>query len=106
MIKVNKLIGSMEADDDAVIRLPAPKTTPKQLFGDTLEVYVIPHSHDDFGWLRTPQELYDLSVGHILEHSVEALTQNPNLKFVQVETAFLEMWWARSNSTMKAKLRR
>lgn len=53
---------------------------------DILKVYVIPHSHNDIGWLETTQEYFDNCVKHILNTVVDLLSADPKKRFIWVET--------------------
>ncbi|XP_067010796.2 lysosomal alpha-mannosidase isoform X2 [Anabrus simplex] len=73
-----------------------PQTEP-----GLLNVHLVPHSHDDVGWLKTVDQYYYGSktniqragVQYILNSVVNELLNNPERRFVQVETAFLWKWW-------------
>lgn len=86
-------------DDSISVDLPSPPTV--LVNAETLDVHVVSHSHDDYGWRYTPADLYEHYVAHIFENTIDALNANPELTFLQVEVAFFEMWWARSNRTRK-----
>jgi alpha-mannosidase len=66
-----------------------------------LNVHVVPHTHDDVGWLKTPDEYYyganqsiqNAGVQYIIDTVVMALQQNPDRKFIYVEMAFFFRWW-------------
>lgn len=66
-----------------------------------LNVHVVAHTHDDVGWLKTPDEYYyganesiqDAGVQYILDTVIVALQQNPSRKFIYVEIAFFFRWW-------------
>lgn len=66
-----------------------------QNWGKTI-VHVIPHSHDDVGWLKTLDQYFwgihdDIqraNVFLILDSVITELEQNPERKFTQVEMAF------------------
>ncbi|CAH1785373.1 unnamed protein product [Owenia fusiformis] len=60
---------------------------------DRLNVFIIPHSHVDPGWLQTVDEYYTESVHDILTNAVLALTDHPKMKFMWAETVFLKKWW-------------
>ena len=74
-----------------------------------LNVYLIPHSHDDVGWLKTPDEYFYgddqstqwASVRYTLDSVVTELSVDADLKFSIVEIAFLDMWWRNTNQTMR-----
>lgn len=67
-----------------------------------LQVVVMPHSHDDVGWRRTVQQYYDETVDGILDQAVRFLPRHRDMRFVEVEMAFMELWWSRQNETVRA----
>jgi hypothetical protein len=67
---------------------------------EILNVYVVPHSHNDVGWLETTQVYFDKCVRIILDSVVGILHNQQDKKFIWVETKFFEMWW---NSTTAEK---
>ena len=75
------------------------------------EVHIVPHSHDDVGWLLTPERYYDGcydpngGVQSIIRTMVEALYDNPARRFIQVEQYFFHRWWIRQDEATKAKTR-
>ena len=76
-------------------------------------VHVVPHSHDDVGWLKTVDEYFDGSRKDIQSTNVEveitaimwALANNPERKFSQVEMKFFTMWWDHQDDEMKNMVR-
>ena len=70
---------------------------------------MIPHSHDDVGWLKTVDDYYYgadqgtqwAGVQYTLDTVVSDLIGNPNYKFSVVEIAFVYRWWNNANSTMR-----
>jgi len=68
---------------------------------DTVYVHVIPHTHDDVGWLKTVDEYYSGSrkkdaqgnVHMILDNVMTELLNDPSKRFTYVETKFFSMWW-------------
>lgn len=66
-----------------------------------LNVHLVPHSHDDVGWLKTvdqyyygsKQEIQKAGVQYILDSVVDELLVNPDRRFVQVETYYLWRWF-------------
>ncbi|KRT79201.1 glycoside hydrolase, partial [Oryctes borbonicus] len=68
---------------------------------DKLNVHIVPHSHDDVGWLKTVDQYYygvknyiqRAGVQYIIDSVISALDQNPDRRFIQVETAFFHKWW-------------
>ena len=68
-----------------------------------LYVHIIPHSHDDVGWLKTVDQYFtgsrqDIAVANvenIIDTVVVELTADPKKRFTQVEMKFFSMWWKR-----------
>ncbi|KAG5887528.1 hypothetical protein JTB14_022140 [Gonioctena quinquepunctata] len=63
-----------------------------------INVHLIPHSHDDVGWLKTVDEYFygvhaGIGVNYVISSVLQALKQNSNRRFTQVETAFFWKWW-------------
>ena len=71
-----------------------------------LEVIVVPHSHDDPGWLRTFEEYFADSVVKILDGMVASLTSNARMKFIYAEMSFFELWWAQRGEQVRNQVRR
>eukprot|EP00760_Papus_ankaliazontas_P032647 PhM_4_TR5922/c0_g1_i1/m.11492/K12311/MAN2B1, LAMAN; lysosomal alpha-mannosidase len=80
-----------------------------------LEIHIVPHSHDDVGWLLNPDEYYTgceksndkkyHGVRSIITTVVDALLSNPTYKFSQVEMYYFNRWWLEQNTTRKALVR-
>uniref|UniRef100_A0A8C6KDZ4 Alpha-mannosidase n=1 Tax=Nothobranchius furzeri TaxID=105023 RepID=A0A8C6KDZ4_NOTFU len=79
---------------------------------DMLNVHLVPHTHDDVGWLKTVDQYYyggDLDrnniqhagVQYILDSVVDQLLKNPDRRFIYVETAFFYRWWKQQSSSMQ-----
>ncbi|XP_062168660.1 probable alpha-mannosidase At5g13980 [Alnus glutinosa] len=66
-----------------------------------LNVHLVPHTHDDVGWLKTIDQYYIGSnnsiqgacVQNVLDSLVPALLADKNRKFIYVEQAFFQRWW-------------
>lgn len=75
-----------------------------------LNVHLVPHTHDDVGWLKTVDQYYyglrsdiqKAGVQYILDSVVQSLVANKERKFIYVETAFFAKWWAEQDNKMKA----
>ncbi|XP_066387201.1 alpha-mannosidase-like isoform X1 [Miscanthus floridulus] len=75
-----------------------------------LNVHLVPHSHDDVGWLKTVDQYYVGSnnsiqgacVMNTLDSVVDALARDPARMFVVVEQAFFQRWWAEKSPTIQA----
>lgn len=84
--------------------VPRPDTGNKTLF-----VHMIPHTHDDVGWVKTVDEYFTgyrpgnshASVELILDEVIEALQENERRKFTYVEMKFFTMWYYEQNDKTK-----
>ncbi|XP_074108776.1 lysosomal alpha-mannosidase II isoform X1 [Cotesia typhae] len=78
-----------------------------------LNVHLVPHSHDDVGWLKTVDQYYygsrsltqKAGVQYIIDSVIEALRRDPARKFIYVETAFLWKWWQRQDEKTKEEVK-
>ena len=76
---------------------------------EKLQVHLVPHTHDDVGWLKTVDEYFyganktiqDAAVQYILDTVVTELQKNPNRTFIYVEIAFFKRWWDQQTDYMK-----
>jgi hypothetical protein len=76
-------------------------------------VHLIAHTHDDVGWLKTPDQYYfgsynsleNAGVQYILDTLITALNENPDRKFIYVEQAFFQMWWAEQTDAKKEQVK-
>eukprot|EP00347_Sterkiella_histriomuscorum_P016349 403353533 len=66
-----------------------------------LYVHLVPHTHDDVGWLKTVDQYFtgtNISshtgfVEMILDTVIDELIDDPNKRFTYVEMKFFTMWW-------------
>ena len=78
-----------------------------------LNIHVVPHSHDDVGWLKTVEEYFDgtrrdiqwTNVRVELTSVIDSLLANPQRKFSEVEMKFFSMWWDEQSDERKDKVR-
>ncbi|CAL1536288.1 unnamed protein product [Lymnaea stagnalis] len=71
-----------------------------------LNVVLVPHSHNDPGWLKTVNEYFSDQTRHILNNMVNKLTQYPKMTFIWTETVYFSMWWNELDDAVKVHVRR
>ncbi|KAI9915291.1 hypothetical protein PsorP6_007121 [Peronosclerospora sorghi] len=80
--------------------------TTSRIDPSKLNVHLIPHSHDDPGWLLNVDEYYVQKVQYILDTAVEELVRNPDRRFMFVEQSFFQRWWHEQGTTMQRVVKR
>lgn len=78
-----------------------------------LNVHMVPHSHDDPGWLKTADQYYTgsnssiylASVQYIFDSVVDQLSRDPEKTYTMCEISFLARWWSEQTDETKAKVR-
>ncbi|XP_058677472.1 lysosomal alpha-mannosidase [Ammospiza caudacuta] len=78
-----------------------------------LNVHLVPHSHDDVGWLKTVDQYYygvrnkdqHAGVQYILDSVVAHLAAVPSRRFVYAEVAFLARWWQQQDTATRRLVR-
>ncbi|XP_039823248.1 probable alpha-mannosidase At5g13980 isoform X5 [Panicum virgatum] len=86
-----------------------PYNTSAGVVAGKLNVHVVPHTHDDVGWLKTVDQYYVGSnnsiqgacVQNVLDSLIPALLKDENRKFIYVEQAFFQRWWRNQNDMIK-----
>ncbi|XP_054741908.1 lysosomal alpha-mannosidase isoform X2 [Anastrepha obliqua] len=84
------------------------KTKPNML-----NVHLIPHTHDDVGWLKTVTQYYygsksliqKAGVQYILDSVVEQLLKDPEKRFIYVESAFFFKWWREQDPELQEQVK-
>ncbi|XP_023924146.1 alpha-mannosidase At3g26720 [Quercus suber] len=87
--------------------------TTHRIVPDKINVHLVPHSHDDVGWLKTVDQYYvgannsirGACVQNVLDSVISALLDDSNRKFIYVEMAFFERWWRQQSEGRKAKVK-
>ena len=79
-----------------------------------LQVHLVPHTHDDVGWLKTVDEYYygannsiqHAGVQYILDSVIPQLSADPSKRFIYVEIAFFERWWNQQSEAMRVQVKK
>ncbi|XP_076263633.1 lysosomal alpha-mannosidase-like [Rhynchophorus ferrugineus] len=78
-----------------------------------INVHIVPHTHDDVGWLKTVDQYYYGSntnnqragVQYILQTVMDSLRKNEDRRFIYVETAFFWKWWIKQSDSIKEEVK-
>ncbi|XP_061512042.1 lysosomal alpha-mannosidase [Anopheles gambiae] len=78
-----------------------------------LNVHLVPHTHDDVGWLKTVDQYYygskttiqKAGVQYILDSVIQSLLSDPERKFIYVESAFFFKWYDEQTAELQQQVR-
>ncbi|KAH8334493.1 hypothetical protein KR059_010681 [Drosophila kikkawai] len=75
-----------------------------------VNIHLVPHSHDDVGWLKTVDQYFyghknniqHAGVQYIIDTVISELIKDPARRFIQVETSFFSKWWDEQSETVRS----
>ena len=89
--------------------IPEIKLVQRKNQDKKLTVHLVPHSHDDMGWVKSMDQYFygsdqdkdHSAVKHTLDTVIHELAKNETRKFTYVEMGFFSMWYNQQNSDVK-----
>lgn len=77
-----------------------------------LNVHIVPHTHDDVGWLKTVDQYFygsksliqKAGVELIIDSVVSELLKDPTKRFIYVESAFFFKWWREQTTELREQV--
>uniref|UniRef100_A0A182TH94 Alpha-mannosidase n=1 Tax=Anopheles melas TaxID=34690 RepID=A0A182TH94_9DIPT len=90
-------------DKDFETRYEKLQKDPKR---PPLKIVVVPHSHNDPGWLKTFVNYFQSDSRQILNLAVTKMPEYGNMSFIWSEISFLQLWWDQAHPTKQRILKK
>lgn len=71
-----------------------------------LKVFVVPHSHNDPGWIKTYDEYYEQQTKSILTNMLHQLTENTDMTFIWAEISYFSRWFENLSSHQQEEVKK
>lgn len=71
-----------------------------------LKVIVVPHSHNDPGWLKTFVNYFQSDTRQIINLAVTNMPSLTNMTFQWTEISYLNMWWDQAHPSKQRALKK
>jgi hypothetical protein len=70
---------------------------------EPLTVFIVPHSHNDPGWIKTFDVYFRTQTIHIISTVVESLEVDPKRRFIWAEISYFSWWWEEQSDDMRQR---
>uniref|UniRef100_A0A336MSP4 Alpha-mannosidase n=1 Tax=Culicoides sonorensis TaxID=179676 RepID=A0A336MSP4_CULSO len=91
-------------DNDFETRHESQKKDPER---QPLKIIIVPHSHNDPGWLKTFVNYFQADSRQILNYVITQMDKDyKNMTFIWSEISFLQMWWDQAHPIKQRMLKK
>ena len=87
--------------ESAIKAAAETEITPR---AEPIEVFLVPHSHDDVGWIVTMEEYFTSEVQYIYDTVLQCLLHDSRRRFIIVEVGYLKRWWEQASNQSQSDM--